>query len=404
MQTAEVVIIGGGVIGTSIAYHLAKRGMKNVVLLEKRFLAAGGTGKSTALVRQHYDNQAESKMVYESWKVFSNWADLVGGDCGFVKTGFVHTVIPNETRALIENVKMHQAFGIHTQLVTGQELQEIEPYWDVRDIQYAAYEPDSGYADPQATTLCFAQTAKNLGAQILQETVAQEILTRDSQVTGVLTNKGEIAAPTVVVAAGPWSVGLCKPLGIDLPITCDRHQVATFRRPPEIARRHSCCIDAALEMYFKPEGHDLTIVGSGVGVKNADPDTYNEGVDEDNILDAAERIARRIPKMEDALAQGGWAGFYDLTPDEKMILDRLTYEGLYLNAGHSGTGFKMGPAVGLLLSELICDGKTTTMDISPFRLSRFAEGKLLYDKFPYTTSWHTGRKESRTAYQPGEGG
>ncbi len=395
METAQVVIIGGGVMGTSIAYHLAKRGVKDVLLIEKRFLAAGGTGKSTALVRQHYDNYPEAKMVYESWKIFDNWADTVGGDCGFVKTGFLRTVIPEETNALVENVKMQQEIGIHTRLIDAQEMHELVPDWYVGDIRYAAYEPDSGFADPQATTLSFAEAARNLGAKIWQETIITEIVVSDSKVHGVKTSRGEVSAPTVIIVAGPWSVGLSRALGIELPIVCERHQVATFRRPPEIKKQHPCCIDGAMEMYFKPEGHDLTIVGSGVGAKNADPDNYNEGVDENNILHAAERIQMRIPKMEDALSQGGWAGFYDMTPDEKMIFDSLPYQGLYINAGHSGTGFKMGPAVGLLFAELLCDGKTTTMDISPFRLSRFKEGKLLFDKNPYSTSWHTGRHEQK---------
>ncbi len=401
MQTAEIVIIGGGVMGTSIAYHLAKRGVKDVVLLEKRFLAAGGTGKSTALVRQHYDDYPEARMVYESWKYFTNWAEYVGGDCGFVKSEFIRTVIPAETEALRANVKMQQEIGIHTQLISADELQKLEPHWDVSDIQYAAYEPDSGFADPQATTLSLADEAKRHGARILQDTIATEIRVSDSKVTGVATNRGDLSAPIIVIAAGPWSVNLCKPLGIDLPITCERHQLATFRRPPELVGPQRCCVDGSMEMYFKPEGRELTVVGAGIGVRNVDPDNYNEGADEDNIQYAAERISRRIPRMEHGLSQGGWAGFYDMTPDEKMILDKLSYEGLYLSAGHSGTGFKMGPAVGLLLSEWIVDGKAKTMDISPFRLSRFAEGKPLYGEHPYSTSWHTGR--THTLHKPGEG-
>ncbi|MGE5138770.1 MAG: NAD(P)/FAD-dependent oxidoreductase [Rudaea sp.] len=394
METADIVIVGGGVMGTSVAYHLARRGIKNVVLLEKRFLAAGGTGKSTALVRQHYDNYPEAKMVYESWQYFVNWAERVGGDCGFVKTEFIRTVIPEETEALKANVKMQQDIGIHTRLINRQELQELEPYWYVGDVEYAAYEPDSGFADPQATTLSLADAAKRHGARILQDAVATVVRASDSKVNGVVTNRGEISTPVVVVAAGPWSVGLCQPLGIGLPIVAERHQLATFRRPPELAGPQRCVVDGSMEMYFKPEGRDLTVVGAGVGARNADPDNYNEGADESYIQLAAERISRRIPKMEHGLSQGGWAGIYDMTPDEKMILDRLPYEGLYVSAGHSGTGFKMGPAAGLLLSELICDGKTTTMDISPFRLSRFAEGKPLYGEHPYSTSWHTGRQDA----------
>jgi sarcosine oxidase subunit beta len=390
MQTAGAVVIGGGVSGTSIAFHLARRGVSDVVLLEKRFLAAGGTGKSTALVRQHYDNYPEARMVYESWKYFTHWADLVGGDAGFVKSGFIRTVIPSETEALKANVKMQQDIGIHTQLVSADELQELEPYFYVGDIQYAAHEPDSGFADPQATTLSQADASRRHGAKIRQDVRVTAIQSSGSRVTGVATDQGDISSPVVIVAAGPWSVDLCKPLGIDLPITCERHQLATFRRPAAIAKGHRCVVDGSMEMYFKPEGHDLTVVGAGIGSRNADPDNYNEGADEDNIQYAAERISRRIPEMENALSLGGWSGPYDMTPDEKMILGALPPEGLYICAGHSGTGFKMGPAVGLLLSELICDGHTSTMDISPFRLSRFAENKPLYGEHPYSTSWHTG--------------
>ncbi len=396
MQTADAVVIGGGIMGASVAFHLAARGLKNLILLDRRFLAAGGTGKSTALVRLHYDNYPEARMVYESWKIFAEWSHRVGGDCGFVRTGFVQTVLPGETGALKANVEMQQAIGIPTRLITGAELHELEPDWETADIEYAAYEPESGYADPQAATLSLADGARSRGAQIWQETAAAEILVSGSRVLGVRTNRGDISAPVVVIAAGPWSGALVRPLGVELPIRPERHQLATFRRPLDLTRRHACCIDGVLEMYFKPEGQNLTVVGAGVGQKNVDPDRYNEGADEDVILLAAERISRRIPKMERALSQGGWSGIYDMTPDEKMILDRLPYDGLYVTAGHSGTGFKMGPAVGLLLSEWICDGRVSTMDVSPFRLSRFAEGKPLYDQHPYSTRWYTTGEQDRT--------
>lgn len=389
-QTADAVVIGGGVHGASVAYHLAKKGMR-VTLLEKRFLAAGGTGKSTAVVRQHYDNGVESCLVLESWKYFIHWADVVGGDAGYVKTGFVRTVISSEIAALKANVAMHQQIGIPTRLITRQEFRDIEPSWNVSDVEYAAYEPDSGYADPQATTLSLAEGARALGAQILHETTALEIIANTGKVTGVRTDRvGEITAPVIVVVAGPWSPRLVKPLGIDLPITCERHQVASFFRPQEIAPVHVTCIDGANEMYFRPEGKSLTLIGCGVGGKNADPDNYKKGIDDDHIAESGERLARRIPKIADALSQGGWAGFYDMTPDEKCLLGALPIDGLYINAGHSGTGFKIAPAVGLCLSELIHDGAAKTTDISPLRWSRFKEGKPYYGDHPYSTSWHTG--------------
>ncbi len=390
--TADAIVIGGGVHGASIAFHLAKRKMR-VVLLEKRFLAAGGTGKSTALVRQHYDNYLESKLTHESWKYFAHWNEMVGGDAGWVQSGFIRTVIPAEVAALKANVAMHQRIGITTQIITAPEVKEIEPGWDVSDMEYAAYEPDSGYADPQMTTLSLADAAKRYGAQILQETAALKINTRDARVLGVTTDQhGEISAPIVALAAGPWTPSLLKPLGLDVPIACERHQVASFIRPPDVAAR-VCCIDGAREMYFRPEGHNLILVGCGVGAKSIDPDNYNEAIDDEHIEFSAERLSRRIPKMLEGLAQGGWAGFYDMSPDEKCLLGELPVKGLYINAGHSGTGFKTAPAVGLCLSELICDGAAKTVDLAPLRWSRFAEGKHYYDTHPYSTSWHTGHTE-----------
>lgn len=390
--TADAIVIGGGVHGTSVLWHLAKRGLRTV-LIEKRFLAAGGTGKSTALVRQHYDNFVESALTHKSWEYFTDWEKIVGGDAGFIKSGFVRTVILSEVDALKANVEMHKRLGINTFLIGPGDLKELEPSYDVSDVESAAYEPDSGYADPQATTLAFAEAARKLGAQVYQEVQVGKIIEQGGRVSGVLTDRhGEISAPVVVVCAGPWTPELVRPFGVSLPIVCDRHQVASFVAPSDVKLR-VCCIDGAKEMYFRPEGHNLVLVGCGTGARNVDPDNYNEGIDEDHIIFTAQRISERIPRMEEGLSQGGYAGFYDMSPDEKCLLGELPVRGLYVNAGHSGTGFKIGPAVGLCLSELICDGISKTVDITPLRWSRFAEGKPYYDAHPYSTSWHSGKRE-----------
>lgn len=396
-MTADAIIIGGGVHGASLLWHLTKRGLR-AVLLEKKFLAAGGTGKSTALVRQHYDNFVESALTHKSWEYFARWGEVVGGDAGFVKSGFVRTVIPSEVDALKANIAMHKKLGINTILVGPQEVKELEPSYDVSDIEYAAYEPDSGYADPQATTLSFAEEARRMGGQVFQEIQVQRILENKGSIVGVKTDKhGDFSAPVVVVCAGPWTPDLVKPFGVDLPIVSDRHQVASFICPPDVKLR-VCCIDGAKEMYFRPEGHNLVLVGCGVGAKNVAPDSYNEGIDEDHILFSAQRISERIPQMQEGLSQGGYAGVYDMSPDEKCLLGELPIKGLYVNAGHSGTGFKIGPAVGLCLSELICDGASKTVDITPLRWSRFAEGKPYYDAHPYSTSWHSGKRTDMKAH------
>lgn len=383
-RAADAVVVGGGVMGTSIAYHLARVGMDRVVLLEKKFLAAGGTGKSTAVIRMHYDNEPEARMVHAAFPVFQNWEDVVGGTCDFVSTGFLMIVRPEDTDKLRANVAMQQRVGINTRLVTADEVREIAPAFYSDDLTIAAYEPDSGYADPAATTYGFARAARERGAELHQGVTVTRVAVEGGRVTGVSTDRGRVSSPVVVLAAGAWSVNLARPLGVELPITPERHQVATLQRPFDVIGGHPTVIDAALGMYFRPESEHLTLVGTGAGEPGVDPDNYNEAVDPDFVTLAARKISRRVPAMERGLFRGGWSGVYDVTPDGKPILGAVGPEGLYVAAGFSGTGFKLSPAIGLTMAELITEGRATTVDLTPFRLSRWEEGEPLHGEHAYS--------------------
>ncbi len=385
-QTAEAIIIGAGVMGSSLAFHLTRAGMKNVLVVDKKGLCGGMTAKSGALVRMHYTNEPEARMAFASLRYFQHWHEMVGGECGFTRTGFIMTVSPANAERLRHNVAMLQGIGVHTQVVTAQELRELQPSCQVGDLVVAAYEPESGYADPRATTTAFMQRAQQQGTTLQEGVMVTGLRTAGGRVVGVDTNAGPIDAPIVVVMAGPWSDRLLKTVGITFPITPQRAQIAFYQRPATLTQGHMVFIDGALGTYFRPHGQDLTLIGVGQWKHEAppDPDAYNEANDPDYIPAARAKAGQRFPAYTQATYVRGHAGVYDVSPDSRAILDQAPdLSGLYMAAGFSGTGFKISPAVGACMAELITQGRATFVDITPFRLRRFAEQQTIQGTHEY---------------------
>ncbi len=344
MPSADAVIIGGGVNGTSTAFHLASLGVRKITLVERRHLAAGATGKSGSLVRMHYTNEPESRLAWESLKVFRDFKVIVGGDCGFEPAGF--------------------------------------PVVD--DIGAAAYEPGSGFADPNATTFAFAEAARRLGATILTQCEATRIVTARDRVIAVETSRGRIDTPAVVLAPGAWARRLLDPLGLDFALEPHRVQVSIFRWPLGWSHRHVVVIDAIHQAWFRPEGANCTLIGVELGVGHADPDRFEEGVDEDYVALCREKLAARVPAFGEATMRGGWAGMIMMSPDGRPIIDQIpSVSGLYVMLGDSGTSFKTSPAIGRCLAEWIVHGEPRTVDLVPFRSARFAEGPPWVDPDGY---------------------
>ena len=385
--TADAVVVGGGVTGTSLAYHLARAGLR-VVLLEKKHLCAGGTGKSTAVVRMHYENEPETQLALASFKAYAHFPDTVGGDCGFVGCGVLWLVDHDNAENLQANVTMQQKVGVNTRVVSPQEVREIESGCSLKDIAVGAYEPDSGYADPLLTTFAFAQRAREFGVNLREGVTVTGVQTTSSRVRGVETSDGAIEAPIIINAAGCWASPLGRMVGLEIPITVQRNQIALFRQPRDLLRRHCVVADIGVGMYFRPEHDTATMVGTGDGEDGVDPDGYNEAVDKDFPPLARQKASQRIPVLERAVSRGGWSGIYDMTPDGKAILGQAGPEGFYLACGLSGTGFKKAPAIGQCLTELIMQGRSTTVDITPFRLRRFAEGQPIRGQHEYGDSGH----------------
>ena len=385
--TADIIIIGAGIHGTSLAFHLAQRGVKPIVL-ERRFLAAGATGRSSGLIRMHYDLELMSRLAWKSYQYFMNWKEIVGGDCGFTRTGFLQLVPTEYEDHLKANVAMHQRIGIPSLLVSSEDVRRLAPAFRTDDFNLAAYEPESGYADPNGSTASFMQAAREHGAELIQECQVSGILMSNGKIKGVETNKGDISAPIVINAAGPWAADVGRMAGLDLPVDTWRHDTMFVRRPSEIGPSHPAVIDDIHALYFRPETGGLTLVGLEDGnLIGESPEGDTDHAQPGFVEQAVDRICLRIPSMERASLHSAHGGYDGITPDQRPILCQAGPEGFYLVCGFSGTGFKIGPAVGACMSELILDGEATTVDISPFSLDRFAEDKLLKGEHGYDNIW-----------------
>jgi len=385
-ETADCIIIGGGVMGASIAYQLARRGAGRVVLLERQALGNGTTGRSGAIVRQHYSNDFTIRMARESLRVFAHFADVVGGDCGFVKTGMLVVVDEAGTSALRASVALQQGQGVDTRLIGPEEIGTVAPGYSGAGAALACYESEAGVADPMATTHCFANQAREQGATLYEGVAVTRILTSGERVTGVETDQGSFAAPVIVLAANVWSVGLARQIGIALPITPTRHPMLALRRPDDAGGHsgwHAVCLDMTHAIYMRPEVGGVTLVGSTEEVTRAsDPDAYQQGLTEEEIAHFRAKGSIYLPALARAVPRGGWAGIYDDTPDAHPILGRLAmYDGLYCAAGFSGHGFKLSPIVGQWMAHLITTGETPD-DMRPFAFERFEKNELISLRYP----------------------
>ncbi len=385
METADVVVIGAGANGTSTAFHLAKAGVKDVVVVEKNHLGAGATGKSGALVRMHYTNEHETRLAVESFKYFTNWSDMVGGDCGLNQIGLFVFTPPEHYADLEANVAMQKEVGAETYLLTAEDAAEIDPSVSFHDVTHVAYEPNSGYADPNATTYSFARAAMDMGVRFKLDTPVTRILTEGDRVTGVETPDGVIQTSNVVVCAGAWANKLFQPIGVDLPLEPKYARVSVFRWSFDRPEKHMTYIDRINGTWSRPTDGHSTLIGAETGVRPSDdPDHYQEAPNQDYVNHCRQQLINRFPVMRHSTMRGTWAGILMRSVDSRPVIGSVDqYEGLYCMTGDSGTSFKTSPAIGKCLSELITTGASSTVDLTPFRPSRFAEGKPWVDVHTY---------------------
>lgn len=391
-RTYDAIVIGGGVIGASTAFHLAKAGVGRIALVERRTICSGNTRKSGAIVRMHYSNDPEARLALASLPYFQHWSELVGGACGFRPTGFAILVGPENRERLARNVARLRALGAETSVVGPAELREIMPALRTDGVAAAAYEPTSGYADAVLTTRSFAEAARRLGADVLEGTTVTALETSGGRITGLRTAGEQLSAPVVVCAANTWSPALLRTAGVELPVTPRRAQTAYFERPTSYAGPHPVVLDTTTALYTRAHGDDQILGGAAdeTGESPSDPDAYDERADAGFPSAVSTRMGKRLPALAGLPLVRGEAGLYDMSPDTRAIIDAAPgVSGLYLAAGFSGTGFKKAPAVGLGLAELIAAGRATSVDLAPFRFSRYAEDDPIHgeDEYVLPQSW-----------------
>jgi glycine/D-amino acid oxidase-like deaminating enzyme len=383
----DVLIIGGGIMGCSTAYELAKRGLR-VRVFDKKSIGEGPTGQSSAIIRQHYSNQLTARMALYSLGVFQNFDERVGGESGFTQTGFIAIVDEKDRDGLVANVTMQREAGINSELLGTSALSKIMPSLDLENITAVAYEPDSGYADPYLTVNAYAQAARRHGAQISQHCEVTAMHFEGDRVTGLEAAGEKYFAPMVLNCAGAWGARIASLAGVEVPISSCRVQVAFFRRPLDHKAPHPVVADFINATYFRSETGGLTLVGlidPSEADAEVDPDRYQEYLDDGFVLDAGERLIRRFPIMERSDSTGGYASLYAITPDWHPIVDEvIPGSGFYICSGFSGHGFKLGPAIGLMTADLLTGEQDPLFDPGLFRLARFAENKLVRGQYEYS--------------------
>ena len=391
-SSADVVVIGGGVNGTSIAMHLARMGAGKVQLIERGHLASGATGRSGSMVREHYLHPTLVKMAAEASQVFRNFADVIGGDARFRKTGRLLLFGEKDEPAARANVEMNRELGVNIHTLTPSEVLELAPQLMIDGIVMGVYEPDAGHADPMATTYAYAAQAEEQGASIRTECAVESIRVAGGRVVGVQTEDGLVETNTVVAVTGPWSNKLAVPLGEPLPITPIRVQMVHLRRPPSLESFTTIVIDYTTGMYVRMNAGYKSLVG-GESKKDlsevVNPDGFALNADHDTITRYWDRAKSRIPDFTGATPMGGYGSIYDMAPDGNPILDRsAVVDGLYWAVGFSGHGFKLSPVVGRMVAELVLHGESNDHPIRDFRASRFVEGEPVEAEHPYEGMGH----------------
>ncbi|HEY7203724.1 MAG TPA: FAD-dependent oxidoreductase, partial [Methylomirabilota bacterium] len=355
-KTADAIIIGGGVIGVSIAFHLAGLGVRRIEILERKFLGAGGTGRSVGIVRQLYPTPETTRMVRASLDVFRNFADAVGGQSGYVACGALIGVSSSMRAGLLAQVAQQRALGVKAEVLDPSDLGRIEPRIDASGLGAVLYEPESGYGDPAAVTAGYADAARHRGVSIQQGAEVVAISSEGGRVSGVTTRTEQIAAPIVVNAAGLWSRRVAQLARAELPIVVGRHPVFIVERQEAFGPAHMVYLDLAGGSYVRPETGSLTLTGSltdDEAQHPMDPDLLGNPTDFEEASQTLQHTARALPGLSEARFVQGYAGAFDITPDWMPILDETPTRGFYVAAGMSGHGFKLAPMIGAMMAALI---------------------------------------------------
>jgi sarcosine oxidase subunit beta len=373
--TADIVIIGGGVMGASAAYHLAQRGMKNIVLLEKEeFFGTGATGRCAGGVRYQFSTDINVRLSLESLPMLERFKDEIGQDINYRQCGYL-LIATNENDATTfkNNVELQNSLGVHTQLLSGDQVRARLPLMKFDDAIAGTFHQKDGLVDPNSVVAGYISAAQKMGVKALNRAEVTGISVRGDQVEAVETTQGVIQTRTILNAAGPWSGLVGQMAGVQIPVVPIRRQMFTTNPLKDIPEDFPFVIDFAQSLYFHREVEGLLI---GMSNQNEKPG-FDQNVDEEFEFVNLEAALERMPLLERASRASHWAGLYEVTPDAHPIFGGSNIQGFTICTGFSGHGFMHGPVAGKLMSEYILDGKFSTVDVSMLDLARFEEERLI---------------------------
>ena len=372
---ADIVIIGGGVMGASAAFHLAKRGMKNIVLLEKEDLfGTGATGRCAGGVRYQFSTEINIRLSLESLPMIERFEDELGQAVSYRKCGYLLiATTEKDVAAFRRNVDLQNSLGVPTQFLDGDEVRARLPMMKFEDALAGTFNQEDGLVDPNSVVAGYIRAAQTMGVRALTRREVTGIRVSRAQVQAVETTRGVIQTGMILNTAGPWAGQVGQMAGVQIPIVPIRRQMFTTNPLNEIPEDFPFVIDFARSLYFHREGEGLLI-----GMSNqAEKPGFDQNVDEKFEFMNLEAAINRMPLLEQASRASHWAGLYEVTPDAHPIFGGSNLKGFSICAGFSGHGFMHGPVAGKLMSEYILDGKFSTLDVSMLDLARFEQGRLI---------------------------
>ncbi|HSM58799.1 MAG TPA: FAD-binding oxidoreductase [Candidatus Sulfomarinibacteraceae bacterium] len=375
-KRCNVIVVGGGVMGASTAYHLALKGERDVVLLEREpFFGQGATGKCAGGIRYQFSTEINVRLSQISLPMLERFEEETGQAIDLQWIGYLF-LLTNEkdVKKFRHNVSMQNRLGVPTEWLTGDEVRQRAPQLQADDVLAGTFHGGDGLADPNGVVSGYVSAARKLGVRAFNDTPVTDICVEGGRITGVETPQGVIAVDVVVNAAGPWSAVVSDMAGAPLPVTPVRRQMLTTTPLPELAPDFPFVIDFAQSLYFHPEGEGLL---TGMSNPHEEPG-FDESVDEEWELVHMEKAIERLPLLQKAGLVSHWAGLYEVTPDAHPIIGPVpNLDGYYVVTGFSGHGFMHGPVAGLLMAEFILEGEATTLDVSMLDYDRFEDGRLI---------------------------
>lgn len=371
-ESADVVVVGGGIMGTSAAYFLAAAGAADVLLLERDRIASGSTGDSSAILRHHYGpHEIYSRMARRSHAFYRSFEDRTGEPLAYDRSPMVQFATDDTHRHVQAGYDVLQTLDIPVTRYETDDLPTAYPPIDTEPFDFAVSDDDAGYADGTDAATGFARAARREGATVRTGVGAEDVLTESGAVTGVETDAGTVECDAVVGAAGPWTGEFVAGLGVDIPLETTREQVLLLDPPASVATEDLPTSGANDGWYLRPDFGDGVLLATHHTDETVDPDRYDETPDEAVILDLLEGLEGFVPGLADAGIKGQYCGVYTTTPDRDFVIDQVGPSGCFVACGFSGHGFKHGPIVGQILRDLVLDGETDLVDVEYFSLDRF---------------------------------